>query len=123
MSMIMFPGDAPCEVTCVISEASPDGHSIWGPVTNRFHRGFDQGWALEKLGHAVEYLVAAHLFDLDAQKVRDEQEAVQLLMRMRRAIFSECTKEGRVKLREDRVTGGILGRQNDAIGSAWEHYT
>jgi hypothetical protein len=50
----------------------------------------EQGQALERLGHAIEYLVDSRLFMTGKLDVRAEQEAVQLLMRMSRSVFAEC---------------------------------
>lgn len=49
-----------------------------------------QGYALEKLGHAVEYLVDSRLFAQSEKEAKSDQEAIQLLMRMSRAVFLEC---------------------------------
>ena len=49
-----------------------------------------QGRALEALGHAVEYLVDSRLFVLDQDSLRSDDEAVQIMMRMSRAVFAEC---------------------------------
>jgi len=49
-----------------------------------------QGRALEMLGHAVEYLVDSRMFHGGEQIQRDEQEALQILMRLSRAVFAEC---------------------------------
>jgi hypothetical protein len=50
----------------------------------------EQGRALEILGHAVEYLVDSRLFLVDQTQAKAEQDAVQILMRMSRAVFLEC---------------------------------
>ena len=50
----------------------------------------EQGRALEALGHAVEYLVDSRLFLLDQAAVRSDDEAVQIMMRLSRAVFAEC---------------------------------
>jgi transcriptional regulator of met regulon len=50
----------------------------------------EQAHALEMLSHAVEHLVDSRLFGTDAQTVKDNQEAVQILMRLSRVVFSEC---------------------------------
>lgn len=50
----------------------------------------EQGRALEALGHAVEYLVDSRLFTLDQAAVRSDDEAVQIMMRLSRAVFAEC---------------------------------
>lgn len=49
-----------------------------------------QGRALETLGHAVEYLVDSRMFLVERSSAKAEQEAVQILMRMSRSVFSEC---------------------------------
>ena len=60
------------------------------PASERFEaKTGAHGRALETLGHAVAYLVDARLFDLSDHNVRDEQEAVQIMMRMSRAVFTE----------------------------------
>ena len=65
------------------------------PAENRVLRrraSFDQGRALETLGHAVEYLVDSGLFltQDDGHTAKARQEAIQILMRMSRLVFSEC---------------------------------
>ncbi len=50
----------------------------------------EQGRALEAIGHAVEYLVDSRLFQVGDHNRRAEQEAVQILMRLSRAVFAEC---------------------------------
>ena len=52
----------------------------------------EQGRALESLGHAVEYLIDSSLFAAGVYNQRDEQEAVQILMRSSRAVFAECAE-------------------------------
>ena len=49
-----------------------------------------QGRALERLGHAVEYLVDSGMFLRDERNRRDEDAAIQILMRLSRAVFAEC---------------------------------
>lgn len=49
-----------------------------------------QGRALEKLGHAVEYLMNSRLFLVDTGRQQSEQEALRILMRMSRLVFLEC---------------------------------
>lgn len=72
------------------------------PVGQRTGNRARQGRGLVSLGHAVEYLVDSRLFDLEAQNVRDEQEAVQILKRMSRAIFAECVEVMSDRRRTDR---------------------
>ncbi len=50
----------------------------------------EQGKALELLGHSVEYLVDSRLFTKDEVEARNDREAVQILMRLSRAVFAEC---------------------------------
>ena len=49
-----------------------------------------QGRALEMLGHSVEYLVDSRLFALSDDAAQSDGEAVQILMRLSRAVFAEC---------------------------------
>ena len=49
-----------------------------------------QGRALETLGHAVEYLMDSRLFLVERATPKAEQDALQILMRMSRAVFLEC---------------------------------
>lgn len=49
-----------------------------------------QGRALEKLGHAVEYLVDSRMALIDELSTRADAEAVDILMRLSRWVFSEC---------------------------------
>lgn len=55
----------------------------------------EQGRALEALGHALEYLVDSRMLNDDShphdpQAAAGEREAVQILMRLSRTVFSEC---------------------------------
>ena len=61
------------------------------PAPNPRRRGsLQQGRALETLGHAVEYLVDSRMFLVQAQNFKAEQDALELLKRMSRIVFSEC---------------------------------
>jgi hypothetical protein len=51
-----------------------------------------QGRALEILGHSVEYLVDSRMFMIDQPSTRADAEAVQILMRLSREVFSDCTE-------------------------------
>jgi hypothetical protein len=70
----------------------------------------EQAQALEMLSHAVEYLVDSRLFGMNTQPVKDNQEAVQILMRLSRVVFSE--------LPEVAPAGGNVGRWLRGLGSA-----
>jgi hypothetical protein len=49
-----------------------------------------QGRALEKLGHAIEYLVDSRMAWNDRRTTRADAEAVDMLMGLSRCVFSEC---------------------------------
>jgi len=49
-----------------------------------------QGLALEKLGHAVEYLMDSRMFMAKYKNYKADHEAVQILKRMSREVFMEC---------------------------------
>jgi hypothetical protein len=54
-------------------------------------RGFPrQGRALQMLGHAAEYLLDLRMFAVRESSERDDLEAIQILMRLSRAVFAEC---------------------------------
>ncbi len=60
------------------------------PTYVRRRGSAEQGRALETLGHAVEYLVDSRMRFNDPQASAGEREAIELLMRLNRAVFSEC---------------------------------
>ena len=60
------------------------------PAYVRRRGSSEQGRALETLGHAVEYLVDSRLRFNDSQAAAGEREAIEILMRLNRAVFSEC---------------------------------
>jgi hypothetical protein len=49
-----------------------------------------QGRSLEKLGHAVEYLVDSRMFVVEPETAKAERDAVQILMQLSRSVFLEC---------------------------------
>ncbi len=51
-----------------------------------------QGLALERLGHAIEYLVDARMFSGDELTRAADAEAVQILSGLSRAVFAECAE-------------------------------
>jgi hypothetical protein len=100
MSIIAFPGPDKLE-SCAVESLQP--------IKRR--GSLEQGRALETLGHAVEYLVDSRLFHAGCHNQTDEQEAIQILMRMSRAVFSECPEVVTLGRRlgrwvSDRLTGG-----------------
>jgi hypothetical protein len=70
-----------------------------------------QGRALETLGHAVEYLVDSRMFQVEETNARDEQEAVQILMRLSRSVFAECPEVVSMRQRLQRWVGIHLVRE------------
>jgi hypothetical protein len=58
----------------------------------RRRASIQQGRALELLGHSVEYLVDSRMFMIDQPSTRADAEAVQILMRLSREVFSDCTE-------------------------------
>lgn len=49
-----------------------------------------QGKALEKLGHAVEYLVDSRMALIHEPSTRADAEALDILMRLSRSVFADC---------------------------------
>jgi hypothetical protein len=72
-----------------------------------------QGQALELLGHSIEYLVDSRFFTKDRQEAKNDSEAVQILMRMSRAVFEECAEvislERRLKRFGWKLLKGVTG--------------
>jgi hypothetical protein len=56
----------------------------------RRRAGREQGVALERLAHAVEYLVDSRMFLTSVPYTRSEDEAVKILMGLNRQVFEEC---------------------------------
>jgi len=73
-----------------------------------------QGRALEAIGHAVEYLVDSRLFEVGSHNQRSEQEAVQILMRLSRAVFVECPEVVSLRKRVKRWLVEVVARDSKA---------
>ena len=58
------------------------------PIRRRLGR--EQGRALERLGHAVEYLIDSRMFLTQVPYTAAEEEAVQILMALNRLVFESC---------------------------------
>jgi hypothetical protein len=125
MSIIAFPSvehPESCAKPCVTPAAAeiPAGRSEPSRLSGqpiRRRGSLEQGRALETLGHAVEYLIDSRLFDGADHNQRDEHEAVQILMRLSRAVFAECPQVISVGRRlrtwvQDRLSshGGVESR-------------
>ncbi len=91
MSTAPLPMPFYCQVT---QTATPPGGLFErepGPPVRR--RGnFEQGRALELLGHAIEYLSDSRMFfEADSMpQARAQADAIQIMMRASRAVFEEC---------------------------------
>lgn len=70
----------------------------------------EQGRALERLGHAVEYLVDSGMFLRDERNQRDEDAAIQILMRLSRAVFAGCPEVVPVRKRLGNWARGVAMR-------------
>lgn len=51
---------------------------------------YEQGRALEILGHAIEYLLDSYVLTQSSDRNPGDHEAAQILMGLSRAIFLEC---------------------------------
>ncbi len=60
------------------------------PAYVRRRGSSEQGRALETLGHAVEYLVDSRMRCGNPHTAAGERDAIEILMRLNRAVFSEC---------------------------------
>lgn len=113
---LSFPEDAPRSLEAADSTCGNDGarRTRHGrPAAGVRRRGSqEQGRALESLGHAVEYLVDSGLFLRDERNQRDEHEAIQILMRLSRAVFAECPEvvplRRRLEAWGERLTGRVF---------------
>jgi hypothetical protein len=74
----------------------PDDHNLASTGSTgmgvRRRASVQQGRALEILGHSVEYLVDSRMFMIDQPSTRADAEAVQILMRLSREVFSDCAE-------------------------------
>jgi hypothetical protein len=66
--------------------------------------GREEGQALERLGHAVEYLIDSRMFLTHVPYTNAEEEAVQILMKMNRLVFEGCPE---IVTMRRRVTDGL----------------
>lgn len=116
MSIIAFPPSvqtAAEHIDPVVRLLEPPRQSV-RPILRR--GTIEQGRALESLGHAVEYLIDSSLFAVGEHNQRDEQESVQILMRMSRAVFAECPEVVSVRRRMRRWVS-----ERFSAGSGIEH--
>ena len=91
------------------------GDVLPGEILIRRRGSLAQGQALEILGHSVEYLMDSRIFLRDGRAEQDEQEAIQILMRLSRTVFLECPEVVPVSRRlgrwlTERVAGTVRQR-------------
>lgn len=86
--MAVAPGNLEVESSNRARSAPPTPAAR--PDAVRRRGSLQQGFALEALGHAVEYLIDSRMFATTTDDARTDQEAIQLLMRLSRAVFQEC---------------------------------
>jgi hypothetical protein len=72
-----------------------------------------QGRALEKLGHAVEYLVDSRMALIDEPATKADTEALDILMRLSRCVFFECAEIVPVGRRLMAWVAGVTGGRKD----------
>ena len=82
----------------------PGEKSTVAPRLDRRRPGREQGQALEKLGHAVEYLIDSRMFLTQVPYTNAEEEAVQILMGLNRRVFESCPE---ILPMRRRVTDGL----------------
>jgi hypothetical protein len=70
-----------------------------------------QGRALEKIGHAVEYLIDSRAALICEPVTKADTEAVEILMRLSRIVFSECEEIVPVTQRLKAWMAGVIRRQ------------
>jgi hypothetical protein len=95
MSVAIMPEVLGREAECGLQVMDAVDRTAGGANDRRIVRrrgNQQQGQALEFLGHAIEYLVDSRLFTKDEREAQDDAEAVQILMRMSRAVFAECAE-------------------------------
>lgn len=91
LSHAKFNAEPTAERTYARSDCPPQpAVRLASPAYVRRRGSAEQGRALETLGHAVEYLVDSRLRFGDPQAAAGERDAIEILMRLNRAVFSEC---------------------------------
>ena len=78
----------------------------------RRRAGREQGMALERLAHAVEYLVDSRMFQTELPYTRSEDEAVKILMGLNRQVFEDCPA---VVSLGNRLRNGIRRMMREAV--------
>jgi hypothetical protein len=74
-----------------ISHPLPAASTAGSRSNRRRHVTVEAGHALEKLGHAIEYLADEFVQNgVEISSSNGQVEAVQLLMRMNRQVYFEC---------------------------------
>jgi hypothetical protein len=74
-----------------IAISTPEAHTLRNGVTRRRRISPNAGHALEKLGHAIEYLTDEFIHEGGSFSPNNGQlQAVQLLMALNRQVYFEC---------------------------------
>jgi hypothetical protein len=95
MSITRYPGPYPTTIRLLIQHlAAPVPSRAARPVRELIRRRAteQQGRALERLGHAIDYMVDSQLYLNPDATPKDEAEAIQILMRLNREVFAECAE-------------------------------
>ena len=101
MPITPCPGPYPTTIQLLIQHLSaPVPSHAARPVRRLIRRqGTEQqGRSLERLGHAIDYLVDSQLYLIPGATPKDEAEAIQILMRLNREVFAECAEAVSLRL-------------------------
>ena len=91
MSVTPFPGPYPTTIQILVQHFAAAPHHARPARQLIYRRSTEQqGRSLERLGHAIEYLVDSQLYLNPGVASKDEDEAIQILMRLSREVFAEC---------------------------------
>jgi hypothetical protein len=97
MSTAPFPGSSATIQHCPIEAASY--------LSMEAQDQLKQGHALERLRHAVTYLIDSRMLLVDETSTKAEAEALGILMRLSRTVFSDCVGMTLVSQHMGRVGG------------------
>jgi hypothetical protein len=75
--------------TSIGSSAVPNLVPAIAPVIRR-RSSPEQGLAIQILGNAVDHLLNSRMFLIDEPPSQADADAIHILMRLKRAVFSEC---------------------------------
>jgi hypothetical protein len=87
-------------------------------MTVRRRPTMQQGMALERLGHAIEYLVDSRMFLVNEPQNVTETNAVRILSRASREVFATCAV---IVPLQHRIKMWAAGRLGVAVIDPWRH--